>query len=152
LAKLERGEADVTLLAAAGLDRLGQSEVGSKLDADDWLPAPAQGAIGIECNSDDADTRAVIGAINDPESRATVMAERALLEALGGTCHSPIAVLSTFTDGMIEMKASLFSANGAERQDGSVTCEANAIDEIRAFGHDLLGRSDPAISCLFESK
>ena len=55
LAKLAAGEADVTLLAAAGLERLGQSHVGTPLDAEDWLPAPAQGAIGIECLAARAD-------------------------------------------------------------------------------------------------
>ena len=58
-----------------------------------WLPAPAQGAIGIECNGDDAAILDLLSAIDHEPSRAQVMAERALLEGLGGNCHSPIAVL-----------------------------------------------------------
>lgn len=149
LAKLAAGEADVTLLAAAGLQRLGQTGTGTPLDAGQWLPAPAQGAIGIECRSDDADTRTLLSAIDHTDSRATVMAERALLESLGGTCHSSIAVLSAVDGNMIEMKASLFSADGAEREDGTITCKADALDEIRSFGRDMLVRSAPAISVLF---
>ncbi len=65
LAKLQAGEADVTLLAAAGLERLGETGVGHPLDADDWFPAPAQGAIGIECRTDDAAMRGWLAAIDD---------------------------------------------------------------------------------------
>ncbi len=152
LAKLAAGEADVTLLAAAGLQRLDQTSTGTPLDADDWLPAPAQGAIGIECNTADTKTRELLDAIDHRDSHLTVMAERALLEALGGTCHSPIAVLSAINDDRIAMKASLFSADGAERVDGSLDCKADALDEVRAFGRDLLARGTPGISALFEGQ
>ncbi|WP_202388679.1 hydroxymethylbilane synthase [Pontixanthobacter aquaemixtae] len=150
LAKLAAGEADVTLLAAAGLQRLDQAGTGTPLDSKDWIPAPAQGAIGIECNTNDAKTRELIGAINHQQSFAAVMAERALLEALGGTCHSPIAALSFIDGDMIDLTASLFSADGAERVDGSVRCKASALDEIRAFGRDLLARATPGIAALFQ--
>mgnify|MGYP003891838683 CR=1 FL=1 len=81
LAKLAAGEADATLLAAAGLNRLGESGTGHRLPAEEWLPAPGQGAILIECRSEDAATRALLAAIDDAPSRAAVMAERALLES-----------------------------------------------------------------------
>ncbi|MDN3644815.1 hydroxymethylbilane synthase [Pontixanthobacter aestiaquae] len=150
LAKLAAGEADVTFLAAAGLQRLDQTGTGTPLDADDWLPAPAQGAIGIECNTGDTKTLELLNAIDHRESHLTVMAERALLEALGGTCHSPIAVLSAIDGDTITMKASLFSSDGAERVDGSLECSADALDEVRALGRDLLARGTPGITALFE--
>jgi hydroxymethylbilane synthase len=98
LAKLQAGEADVTLLAAAGLARLNQTGVGHPLPTDHWLPAPAQGAIGIECLTARADLRGWLAAIDHAPTHAAVRAERALLLALGGNCHSPIA-LHTQADG-----------------------------------------------------
>src|SRR6478609_3536012 len=93
MAKLAAGEAQATFLAAAGLQRLGEHGAGHPLAADEWLPAPAQAAIGVECRSGDERMRDWLAAIDHPSSRSEVMAERALLAALGGTCHSPIAVL-----------------------------------------------------------
>jgi hydroxymethylbilane synthase len=115
LAKLAAGEADATLLAMAGLNRLGRSEVGNPLDPGTWLPAPGQGAIAIECRSDDAATCACLAAIDDAPSRAAVMAERALLAGLGGNCHSPIAVLTLAQDGELLLRAALFSPDGSAR-------------------------------------
>lgn len=149
LAKLAVGEADVTLLAAAGLERLGQTGTGTPLPADEWLPAPAQGAIGIECNTADAETCRLIGAINDPASQHTVMAERALLAALGGTCHSPIAVLTAIDGDQINMRASLFSSDGLERVDGTMRFAAEDLDAAADLGRDLLDRASPAIRTLF---
>lgn len=149
LAKLEAGEADATLLAAAGLERLGTREVGTPLDAGSWLPAPAQGAIGIECNAADAATRALLAVIDHGPSRAQVMAERALLLALGGNCHSPIAVLSESGEGTITLRAALFSPDGAERVDGTA-CFANGDGEGPArLAADLLARAAPAIATHF---
>lgn len=115
LAKLQAGEADVTLLAAAGLVRLNQTGVGHPLPADRWLPAPAQGAIGIECLTARADLRGWLAAIDHAPTHAAVRAERALLLALGGNCHSPIA-LHTQADGDgLTLRAALFSPDGALR-------------------------------------
>ena len=115
LAKLAAGEADVTLLAAAGLERLGQAQVGTPLPAEDWLPAPAQGAIGIECLAARADVVAWLSAIDHASSHAAIRAERALLEALGGNCHSPIAVLTRPEAQGLHMRAAIYSPDGAER-------------------------------------
>ena len=70
LAKREAGEVDATLLAAAGLDRLGHGEVGSPIALDVMLPAPAQGAVGIECRADDARVAALLGAIDHADTSA----------------------------------------------------------------------------------
>ncbi|MDD3800539.1 MAG: hydroxymethylbilane synthase [Novosphingobium sp.] len=149
LGKLEAGEADATLLAAAGLERLGQQGVGTPLDPGEWLPAPAQGAIGIECNAADTATRALLSAIDDGPSRARVMAERALLLALGGNCHSPIAVLSAVEDGEIVLRAALFSPDGAERVDGRAHLPADRPDRAAALAADLLARATPGIAAYF---
>ena len=115
LAKLAAGEADATLLAMAGLNRLGQHGVGHPLAAEDWLPAPGQGAIAIECRSGDEATRSLLAAIDDGPSHAALLAERALLAALGGNCHSPVAVLTRSEGDRLAMSAALFSPDGAER-------------------------------------
>jgi hydroxymethylbilane synthase len=145
LSKLAAGDADVTLLAAAGLERLGETGVGTPLDLDDWLPAPAQGAIGIECRSDDARTRELLSAIDDAPSRATVMAERAMLLALGGDCHSPIAVLSRVDGSRLFMRCALFSPDGAERVESSEIFDKSDHDAPRRLAARLLADATPGI-------
>ena len=149
LAKLSAGEADVTFLAAAGLERLGEDGTGHPLEAEDWLPAPSQGAIALECRTGDAETRDLLAAIDHSPSRAEVLAERALLEALGGTCHSPIAVLCRHVEGDLHMQAAIYSANGAERVAGEARFAVHDLDAARALGRDLLGRASLAITALF---
>ncbi|WP_324260873.1 hydroxymethylbilane synthase [Altererythrobacter sp. H2] len=150
LARLAAGEADVTLLAAAGLARLGESGVGTPLPEDDWLPAPAQGAIGIECRADDSRVRDLIGAINHASSRLQVMAERGLLAALGGNCHSPIAVLTRIDDDSIVMRAAIYSADGIERVEGQARFAAHDAAGPARLARELLGQAPPAIQALFD--
>jgi len=149
LAKLAAGDADVTLLAAAGLERLGETGVGHPLDPGDWLPAPAQGAIGIECRADDAQTREWLAAIDHAPSREQVLAERALLAALGGSCHSPIAVITRSAGDHLAMTCALFSGDGAEKVDGSVTFSAGDRDAPARLAADLLARATPGVAALF---
>ena len=149
LAKLAAGEADATFLAAAGLERLGQSGTGHALDAAEWLPAPAQGAIAIECRSDDARTREWLAAIDHAPSRAEVIAERALLAALGGNCHSPVAVLCDLGGTMLAMRAALFSPDGAERIDGAATFAAGDAEGPERLAADLLQRATAGIAVHF---
>jgi len=149
LAKLAAGEADATFLAAAGLDRLGETGVGHRLDATDWLPAPAQGAIAIECRADDPQSRAWLSAIDHAPSRAEVTAERALLAALGGNCHSPVAVLCDGNGDALTMRAALFSPDGAEKVDGAATFAAGDPAGPERFAADLLARATPGIAAHF---
>jgi len=149
IAKLEAGEADATLLAAAGLDRLGLRDTGVTLPVEEMLPAPAQGAVGIECRADDARARALLAPISDGDTFACVMAERALLLALGGTCHSPIAALATVADGVIHLRAELLSPDGAEHVTGSATVAPGEDAPAAALGRDLLSRAGPVIAALF---
>lgn len=92
LAKLDAGDYDAIVLACAGLERLGlSSRIRARLDAPDWLPAPAQGAIAIECRSDDAATQSLCAALDHAATRIRVEAERAMNRALHGSCHVPVA-------------------------------------------------------------
>ena len=149
LAKLAAGEADATFLAAAGLERLGETGTGHPMPLDEWLPAPAQGAIAIECRASDARTREWLMAIDHAASRAEVTAERALLAALGGNCHSPIAVLCEIDGEMLGMRAALFSPDGAERVDGSATFPVGDGEGPARLAEDLLARATPGISAYF---
>lgn len=138
LAKLQAGEADATFLAAAGLDRLGEQGVGTRLDPGEWLPAPAQAAIGIECRTDDRRTRDLLAEIDHAPSHIEVMAERHLLEGLGGSCHSPIAVLTTPDGAELRMDAAIYSPDGANRIDGSARFTANRLGPVSDLARQLL--------------
>lgn len=149
IAKLEQGEADATLLAAAGLDRLGMSGIGATIPLDQMLPAPAQGAVGIECRADDADARALLGTISHAATFACVMMERALLLGLGGTCHSPVAALARIEGDRIGIVAEILSGDGAEHVTGEATLAPDDRAGATALGRDLLARAGPAIAALF---
>ncbi|MDX1703195.1 MAG: hydroxymethylbilane synthase [Altererythrobacter ishigakiensis] len=145
LSKLEKGEADCTLLASAGLDRLGEDAVGVRLDPESWLPAPAQGAIGIECRADDGQTHSLLAAINHAPSHHAVMAERALLKALGGNCHSPIAMLTTAHEDVLALRCALFSPDGVERIEATHSGSGEDLAWVAAMGEDLMARLTPGM-------
>jgi hydroxymethylbilane synthase len=152
LAKLAAGEADATFLALAGLNRLGETGTGHPLDAEEWLPAPGQAAILIECRAGDTRTRAFLSAIDDAPSRAALMAERALLAALGGNCHSPIAALTRHEGQELVLRAALFSPDGAERVEGEARFEAGDEQGPARLAADLLARAVPAITVHFSGE
>jgi len=145
LSKLKSGEADVTFLAAAGLERLGESEVGAPLDVDEWIPAAAQGAIVLECRADDEATKDVLAPIDDHGTRAELEAERALLAELGGTCHSPVAVLCQPGGEGLTMRATLFSPDGSERVEAEAVFDALDLAPVKALAKELLTRATPGI-------
>lgn len=145
LGKLKAGEADVTFLAAAGLERLDQSAVGVPLDSTEWVPAAAQGAIVIECRANDEATTSALAAIDDHATRAELEAERALLAELGGTCHSPVAVLCQPGGERLAMRAVLFSPDGRERVEGEALFDALDHTPVKALAEDLLRRATPGI-------
>ncbi len=100
LRKIETGDADATVLALAGLKRLGLVAAATAvLDLDEFLPAVGQGAIGIETRDDDAKTRALVAAINDADTATALAAERAFLAVLDGSCRTPIAGHARVIDG-----------------------------------------------------
>jgi hydroxymethylbilane synthase len=147
LAKLAAGEADATLLAAAGLDRLGRAEVGAAIPIETMLPAPAQGAVGIEARADDDDMRAWLAAIDHPVTSACVLAERAFLARLGADCRSPVAALAVQEHGLMHMRAQLLSPDGAisVADAAELAVEADA-GELAA---ELLDRAPPALRDMF---
>jgi hydroxymethylbilane synthase len=143
LAKLAAGEADATLLAAAGLDRLGRHDVGAAIATETMLPAPAQGAVGIEVRAADDRARGLVGAIDHPVTRHCVLAERALLAVLQADCHSPVAALATLDGDVLTIRAELFSEDG----DAHV---AGVGNDPAALAAELLARAPEAVRRLFE--
>ncbi|MEG3181707.1 hydroxymethylbilane synthase [Sphingomonas sp. LT1P40] len=149
IAKVAAGEADATLLAAAGLARLGRPDVGAAISLDTLLPAPSQGAVGIEARADDVATRMLIAAIGDRETEICVLAERALLAALSGDCHSPIAALATIEHDGIRLRAELLTGDGDEHVTTD-RCGLNGdAEETGAIARDLLADASPRLRALF---
>jgi hydroxymethylbilane synthase len=116
LKKLAAGAVDATVLALAGVRRLGLAgRITALLAPEEMLPAVAQGTIGIECRAGDARVRALVAAIDHAESAARATAERAVLAALGGDCRTPIAALAEMAGGMLHLRAMIIRPDGSER-------------------------------------
>jgi hydroxymethylbilane synthase len=130
LRKVREGEYDVIVLAMAGLLRAGLYDAGvmKPLDVESMLPAPAQGALALQCRRDDAPTRDVLAALNNSDTAACVAAERAVVAALNGDCHSPIAALATI-DG--ESRGMLLRAAVAGRDGEPPVLRASAQGPAR---------------------
>jgi len=112
LAKLDAGDYDAIVLACAGLQRLGfDARIHSRLDAPQWLPAPAQGAIAIECRDDDAVVLALCAALDDAHTRTCVGAERAMNLALHGSCHVPVAAYARLQGEQLSLQGLVGSAS-----------------------------------------
>ncbi|HEY0596095.1 hydroxymethylbilane synthase [Sphingopyxis sp.] len=148
LAKIAGGDADATLLAAAGLDRLGMHDVGTVQPVEMLLPAASQGAIGIECRGDDDGVRALLAPIDHAPTHQAVAAERAFLAALGGDCRSPVAAHAHWQDdGKLRLDAEIFSDDGADHAAGHVLVAGpGAAGEL---AHRLLGEAPESVRRLF---
>jgi hydroxymethylbilane synthase len=146
LGKLAAGEADVTFLAAAGLERLDQREAGVPLAVEEWIPAAAQGVIAIECLAGNAAVTAALAALDHAPTRAEITAERALLAALGGTCHSPVAALCEGEGETLAMRAALFSPDGALRVEARARFAAGDVAAVQALAAQLLEQAPPGIA------
>ena len=150
MAKLAAGDVDATFLAAAGLNRLGEDAVGTRLAPEEWLPAPGQAAIGIECRAGDDPMRAIFAAIDHAPSHDEVMAERALLAGLGGSCHSPVAALSRIEGDELVLRAAIYSAEGAIRIEEEARFARTDRDAPRALALSLLKDAPEQVRSLFE--
>lgn len=116
LRKLDDGQFDAIVLAEAGLRRLGLADrISQVLSLDVMLPAVGQGALGIECRAEDAETRRILAPLNDLATRAAVAAERALLEHLRGGCMAPVGALGRVAESKLSLSAVVLSADGVRR-------------------------------------
>ncbi|MAD38029.1 MAG: hydroxymethylbilane synthase [Tistrella sp.] len=139
LSRLREGRIDATLLAMAGLNRLKLTEVDrSPIDPAVMLPAVAQGAIGIETRSADDRTNAWVGALDDGETALAVIAERALLAVLDGSCRTPIAALARRDDdGRLALTGRVASPDGGTLLEEAGVADVGAADRAAA---EALGR------------
>ena len=147
LRKVETGEADATLLAAAGLDRLGMNDVGAPISIDIMLPAAAQGAVGIEARRGDAATLALLSAISDKATMRCVLAERAFLGGLNAGCHSPVAAHAVVEGNGLKLRGELLAADGTEVLAGEALIDGP--EQAGALAHELLGKASPGLRALF---
>jgi hydroxymethylbilane synthase len=114
LGKLRQGEFDGLVLAAAGLRRLGLLDAtATTLDPDEMVPAAGQGTLGVEAREDDTKTRKLAEVLTDAETRTATLAERAFLEALGGSCTTPLAAYARRTEAGLRLDAFLATPDGA---------------------------------------
>lgn len=148
LAKVAAGEADATILAAAGLERLGRS-VGAAIPIETMLPAPAQGAVGIEIRAGDLDARRIVAAIDHGETHACILAERGLLAALHADCHSPVGALATIEGAILTLRAELLSGDGAHSVHAQEAGAPNDPALAKVIALDLRERAPPEIRRLF---
>jgi hydroxymethylbilane synthase len=145
LKKLEDGVVDATLLALAGLKRLGRADAATSILAvDTFLPAVGQGAIGIETRTDDRRTRDLVAAVGDPDTLTALTTERAFLAVLDGSCRTPIAGHARIAGGTIAFRGLILRPDGSEAHE---TSRNGAATEAAALGADagreLKGRAAP---------
>jgi hydroxymethylbilane synthase len=113
LRKLENGDYDAIVLAEAGVRRLGfETRIGEVISTEIMLPAPAQGALGIEIRANDAELQNMLARLNDEIAAAETACERSLLRALGAGCQVPVAALARINNGKLHCEALVASVDG----------------------------------------
>jgi hydroxymethylbilane synthase len=135
LARLDAGEYEAIVLACAGLQRLGfEGRIRARLAAPQWLSAPAQGAIAVECRADDAATAERLTALDHAPTRCCVEAERAMNRALHGSCHVPVAAYAELREARLQLSGLVGSASDGRlvRAD-----QEGAADAPQALGEAL---------------
>jgi hydroxymethylbilane synthase len=145
LKKLETGEVDATLLAVAGLKRLGLLNGATAIfEIDEFLPAVGQGAIAIEARDDDTRTRDLLSAINHPETLIALAAERAFLAVLDGSCRTPIAGHARISGDRVQFRGLIVKPDGSEAHE---TARHGPVAEAAALaadaGRELRGKAGP---------
>ncbi len=142
LQKIERGEAGATLLALAGLKRLGMDSHATRIfSIDEMLPAVGQGAIAITARTDDASVRDAIARISHPDTEAALTLERAFLAVLDGSCRTPIAGHARVQDGVIGFRGLVLRPDGTEAVEVVTDGPAADAERIgREAGHDIKAR------------
>lgn len=138
LDKVTAGEFDATFLACAGLNRLGLSEVITQAVAPEvMLPAPAQGAIGIEFRKTDGETAKAIQALNHAPTQLAITAERAFLQALDGSCRTPIAALAEIKQGALHFRGEVIAKDGSLKFKRSETLVNPTLSSAYDLGLEL---------------
>ena len=148
LKKVETGEVDATILAAAGLKRL-EIDAGTAIPTEIMLPAPGQAVIGMECRTNDTRTQSVLSTVSNEITYNCVMAERLFTRTLGGTCFSPVAAFCAFEDGDLRLRAQLFSEDGKDMVEDRAVFDCGDYAPAEALAHRLLDAAPESIRRLF---
>jgi hydroxymethylbilane synthase len=131
LGKVESGEIEAIIVAAAALARLGRLDAASELiPLETMLPAPGQGALAIETRSDDTEAREVASAADDPESRLATAAERAFLRWLGGGCRVPVAAFATVESGHLRLQGLVVDPPGGQAVRGEISGDSDGAESL----------------------
>jgi hydroxymethylbilane synthase len=135
--KFDDGDYDAVVLAVAGLVRLGCADrITERLTPDIMVPAPCQGAIGLECRADDTDMRGILAAIEDPAVRSCVDVERAFIATLGMGCHMPVGALAV-QDGDNRIRFTAFAGGDNDiALRNTMTLATDEIAEVHALARD----------------
>ncbi len=142
LGKLDQGEYDAIVLAAAGLKRLGlANRVTESLDTDISLPAIGQGVVGIECRVDDPWVNGLIAVLAHADTQTRITAERAFNRRLGGGCQVPIAGYATLSDGTLTLRGLVGEPDGSRVIRGDITGDARQAQQLGTqLANELLAR------------
>ncbi len=153
LRKLDEGNYDALILASAGLTRLGLGgRIHSEISPPEMYPAVGQGAVGVECRTDDADLRTLLARITDSPTLAAVSAERSLLSTLRAGCHAPLGVQTKVEGSQIRLDAVVLPQDGHQRWMASASGEVSdpvslgriVAELLRSQGVDRVLRSGQA--------
>jgi hydroxymethylbilane synthase len=145
LRKVESGEIDASLLALAGLKRLGFADrIACVLDEADFPPAVGQGAIAITTRSDDAEARAAVTTIADEATGVALAAERAFLRVLDGSCRTPIAGHAMLAGGRLRLRGLILRADGSESYEEIVEGAAADAETLGIMAGEAILRRAPA--------
>jgi hydroxymethylbilane synthase len=146
LRRVEEGKVDATILAMAGLSRLGLADGAVPLDPIEFVPAPGQGALAIQVRSDDEETKTAVAELDDGEVRTAVVAETAALARLEGGCQVPVGALCRADEGRLVLHVRVYAPDGSRQME---TIEPVDVDAPKASGiraaEDLLNRGAAAL-------
>jgi len=138
LRKLDEGQYAAIILAAAGLKRLGfGARIASLLEPEESLPAPGQGALGLECRSDRANVLAALAPMADLGTTLATTAERAFSRALGGSCHTPLAAYAEWEEGTLWLRGLLAGRDGLDIMRGEIEADVADSEAAALLGQEL---------------
>jgi hydroxymethylbilane synthase len=145
--KVESGELDAVVLAAAGLGRLGRLDLISQIfEPEDMLPAPGQGALAVECRATDQALAELLATVDDPASRAAVTAERTVLAVLEAGCSAPIGAYAAETTEHLQLEAAVIATDGGQALRERGAGDPAAADQLgRQIASRLLARGAAAL-------
>jgi hydroxymethylbilane synthase len=147
LRKLEENQVDATILAVAGLNRLNMSDkITNIIDEDEILPAVGQGALALQCRKDDQFTINILEPLNHQSSKYCVLAERAFLKTIDGSCNTPLAAYCSVQNGKLHLKVLLASLDGKKicrtsrigNFEDAINMGNDAGEEIKKNGKHIL--------------